>query len=678
MTRDRVAKDSASVVSKQLNSDSDPVNSEPVVSQMAKLRARISRFRHRFRGWPWLIPLLASGVTGMGAFLWLANLPPSPNCERLTLSDSERLYCADQATRKGKAEALSSALELTSNWSKSHPLYTQANRLEDEWSQSILVLARQRMDGGDLDQAVALARKVPQSSEAYREAQNLIDQWQLNWNQGEELVQTAQTAIKEQNWKRATEQVRLLVQLGDDYWQQRADEIVASMAAERKSFQTLKQAQSQANSSTTEDLVAAIQRVSQLNKNQLSQDAVDEKIEQWSQELLEIVQYYQNSGLYEQALAAAQGIPPDSPLSEQALALVQLTKAGTLAEADQLGSYVQALMVVRPLVAENQLLPDEGVAQVEEWEQQVQAFGQLQLAQLFAKIDQPFALKLAIDHAALIETEQPRRVESQTLIAMWQQQIETYGDRQLLVRAQQLAATNTVAGLSAAITAASQRDEPDQPLSAAALDWISKWEEDLERLQDQPILDQAMDLAKTGNLKAAIRTAERIGDDRFLYDDAQVAIAGWLSKVQTAEDRPILNAAEALAREGRLSEAIDKASQIAYGRTLYGEAQALIDEWSAELLPIVPAQPEVVYPSEEPEFEAEPVDPQPAPEPRSVYPPPQAAEPQPPPAVEPPPIVEPPPVDLAPTLEAPAAEPAPDAPAESVPEAPAVEVWPDV
>jgi hypothetical protein len=123
----------------------------------------------------------------------------------------------------------------------------------------------------------------------------------------------------------------------------------------------------------------------------------------------------------------------------------------------------------------------------------------------------------------------------------------------------------------------------------------------VERVQDQPILNQALALAKKGDLNGAIQIAEKIGSERSLYAEAQSNIGQWVAQIQAVEDRPILNDAEALASEGRLSEAINRASDIGPSRAMYGEAQARISDWAEQRRQIEEANRPQPAPAENPE-----------------------------------------------------------------------------
>jgi hypothetical protein len=564
---------------------SDVVKRPALVSRIQATVLKISRWR----SWPWVVVLVVSWLTGVSAFRWLASLPPSPSCNKLltpTMSNADRLDCADRAARKGDVESLSSALKFVGGWDKKDTLYVRASDLADEWSKAMLVLSRRTMDEGDLEQAVKMANLVPESADSYTEAQALISKWQSNREKGQTLLEEARAEIKKQEWTQASLRVRSLVELGDEYWQGRADQLLKEMAVEKEAFKIVYQAESVAQSVgqysrlRPEKLAEAIQLISQIDPKRIARDAGQDKVEEWSQDLLEIAQYQADQGNFEWAVEAAQKIPPSSLAAKDATALMQLGQAEVVAKDDDVIAYLQAWALAQQ-VGDPAIKESESQEKVEEWEQQIRNFGQLELAKLFANVDSIFTYQAAIDHAKLVQTDQPQRVEAQTLIAQWQNQIETYNDRQYIATSRRFAGQKTIPGYQAAIIAA-RKVEIGQPLRIEAQTLVAEWENSIEKIEDQPILDQAKAKAKAGDLDEAVRIARKIESNRALYSDARSEIAGWVAQIQTAEDQPILNEADALASRGSLSLAISKASQIGYGRALYYDARSRISRWAGE------------------------------------------------------------------------------------------------
>ena len=139
----------------------------------------------------------------------------------------------------------------------------------------------------------------------------------------------------------------------------------------------------------------------------------------------------------------------------------------------------------------------------------------------------------------------------------------------------------TIAVLLQAIREAGQVAR-GRALRVEAQTLIAEWLDQIEVIEDQPFLNEANTLASEGKLQEAIAAAEQVQPERALYGQAQTMIKDWTTTIQVAEDRPILDEATARAYEGELSNAIVIASQIAPGRALYNEAQNAIAIWDAE------------------------------------------------------------------------------------------------
>ncbi len=290
------------------------------------------------------------------------------------------------------------------------------------------------------------------------------------------------------------------------------------------------------------------------------------------------------------AIATAQALPLSLPLPPVARDLVWLNRAQTLATLSYAsaspspyslqGQLWIALAQVRqiqansPLYAQTQRL-------IPQLEQQSQDFLQIQLATSIAALHQMPMLQTAIAMMQGIAPGHAQRIYAQTLIAQWRKEIQQIEDRPYLAQAQRLAATGSIPALKAAIAEA-QQIAPKRALRIDAQSAIAKWTRQIQTIEDQPILDQAQALAKQQKLKDAIQMASRIPADRALYQNAQTAIGRWNAQIQAAEDQTILDEASALADRGRLTRAIDLISRIGPDRSLYDEAQRAISRWSVQ------------------------------------------------------------------------------------------------
>jgi len=596
--------------------------------------------RQPFWGWPWLIGFTVSTLTGAGAFLWLSRLPSLPNCSTNVIAETggAGLYCTKEAVEDGNLGVLLSALEKVSQWPQDDPLASQANYLANEWSRIALVIARQKIKAGDLPGAMKIARKIPKSTTVYSEAQANIQSWSQDWQKGQKGYETAQAALKDQNWSLASNQIKQLAQIDSTYWRDRVEALIEQIAAEKQAWGRLRQAQRLAETGVPDDLAAAIRRARQVPADSYAGEQAQAEIEQWSQDLLNLAQAALAAQDWQRATEAAEAIPRSSDAFSKAQDLVQLGQAQTLAEQDQLGAYLHAWALAQQIPS-NRPLSQPARASVTQWESQIQNLGQLQVARWFANLDETFAYEIAMDFAQMVEVDQPRRSEAQTLVAHWRNQVETLADRHFLAQARHLALAGTLDSLRAAIAVASKIDL-GRTLRVDAQTLIAEWQAQTERIQDQPILDRARNLARQGRLQAAIDQAARIDSDRVLYPEAQAAIDRWVRDIQTSQDRPLLEEAIALANQGNLSEAIALAGQIGYDRALYYEAQDYISRWISERAAIEAARSAPEDPAPEPDTEpvtddfevpldVQPFEPETEAEAETEPPPPSSPEPEP-------------------------------------------------
>jgi uncharacterized protein (UPF0548 family) len=524
--------------------------------------------------------------------LWLTTLPPVANCQKLqpTSADTDRLYCAEQAARSGKVESLLAGLALVKSWSADHPLRMRANRAVKEWSKSLLTIARTKAEQGDVAGAIALAKKIPASSPIHAEVQAALLDWQKGQNRGQAIDAVIQTAFKQQDWQTATAKLTALASLDDQYAQQNLTRLRQQLVTERAARQQLQQARQLAARApdSAANIGQAIAQAERVDASSYAHVEAQIDIQTWGQFLLNRLTEQLGQADTAGAIATAQMLPLSLPLPPVARDLVWLSRAQPLAASRlltqspsvQWGQLWVALAQVRQVRADSPLYA-QAKRLMPRLEQQSQDVLQIQLANTVASLKQIPMLQAAIATAQTIQPDRPQRLYAQTLIAQWRKEIQQLEDRPYLTQAQQLATAGTLPKLKAAIAQA-QQIAPGRALRLDAQSAIAKWTRQMQTIEDQPLLNQAKTLAKQKKLKDAIQTATKIRADRALYKDAQAAIGTWQAEIQRAEDQPILDEARALADQGSLSNAINLAAKIGFGRALYGDAQAAIARWSAQ------------------------------------------------------------------------------------------------
>ncbi|PPT06767.1 Chromosome segregation ATPase [Geitlerinema sp. FC II] len=624
---------------------------EQPVSLLARVALSSKKTLDRLWGWPlfWFLVLVGFSSTAMGALVWLFSMPPVPDCKAVsTLApDRERLYCAQQAAESGRLEDLEAAIALVESWPDDHPLQRQGKKFTEQWSNQLLDMARRAALRGELDVALGLLERIPKDSPTYPEAQTTIARWDRGWEQGQHIYNLASEALKNQNWSEAEYQAERLLGIGDDYWsEQRHDKLMAQIAAEKEGRRKLKQARESVQWETPYESEAALRLINAIEADTYARADARSEIEKWSQKVLEMAVAEQQAGNFQRALEAAETIPAEASEYARAREVVVLAESGVLTSSEsnplvkpvstQILTLLEAEALSESLPSDHPL-HDSARRQQPEWESHLQDLFGLQAASAIAAIGQPFALEVALAQAEAIESDRPRRVHAQTLVAYWRKEMERIADRPILRRAERLAELGTIEALEAAIEQAEQI-----PLGRAARPeaqaLIARSRTEIARLEDRPILEEAEKLAQENEFAEAVELAQQIEDDRPLYGEARKAIDRWREEWRLYEDRPILDEAIEYAEEGKLTDAIATAAEIGTDSPIYYEAQGKIGEWLAERdggnrsAPAssdrggTPQTSEPAYeaPAPEPVYEApapEPVYEAPAPEPAYAPPP---------------------------------------------------------
>ncbi len=547
----------------------------------------------------WAVICLAAlglfGGIGISAYFWLAGLPPLPDCTATTpLSpDAHRLYCAQEAARSGKLEDLQAGLNLVKNWSPSHPLYRDAQASLTKWSKLVMLIAHDRMNQNDFKGALDALNQIPSNSSVYPEAQETLAAWEAEWQKGETLYAKAMEAIKQQDWSSAFGYVTELGYVDHDYWRlQQADLLSSQILVQKESQEALKQAKKLAKKLTPEQLGEAIELLQTVAPNTEAWAQAQQLSTEWSQFLAQTALQYWREGNPAMAQELSQQIPITTDLPADAKDLVKFSHAqklveDSLIEAKLSGKQVWALL--EATTAAKQIQPNspvysEAQAKLQNWQAQLQDLQQLQFANWMAELGQKPTLEYAIAEAQHISSDRQRYPQAQSLIQEWQGRIQQLEDLPFLQRAQQFAASQTIEDLQLAIAQA-QVIPSQRSLWTQVQAQVTVWQNQIEKIEDQPMLDRAQKLAKANKLEEAIAAASEIHPDRSLYAQAQAAIEGWKEKMRAAllaEDEAVLTRARNYASQSQLTDAIAAAAQITPGRPLYLEAQAAIGDWLRE------------------------------------------------------------------------------------------------
>ncbi|GCE62360.1 chromosome segregation ATPase [Microcystis aeruginosa] len=493
-----------------------------------------SRYQHRFtwKVWAALFVVVFGGV-GFLATWQLLNMQKSPNCPKIfwpIASASLRLYCAQLSADSRTVAGLLEAIALVEALPEDHPLRSQVNQQVEEWARDILNLAEKDYQAGNLKQAIAKARQIPNNMAVAAIIEERIAKWQETWTEGNEILSKLEENLRASNWNQSFRLAVDLLNLNNEYWATvKYNEAIAKITVAREDSSKLDNA----------------------------------------------FNLFARGGLnnWFKVIEEARKIPASSYAYEEAQKLIAKTE-------DKLKEYAERLIerkqwqALRDLA--NQTPKDLKIkADVTDW-------SLLSEAALDAETGTVDGLEAGILGLEQIDASRPLHQTALAMKERWQLQVQ---DLKILSEARDLAQAGTIEQYSAAIAKAGEVPR-NNPLWSQAQQEIGSWNRQIQVIEDRPILERAREIAIPGDinsLSSAIIQARAIGKNRVLYRDAQREIRDWQARIERMEDQPILDQAQALANLKDYSTAIETANQIPPGRTLSSEASQNIRRWRREL-----------------------------------------------------------------------------------------------
>ena len=487
---------------------------------------------------PWqvwaMILILLSGGLSLTAFSSLLMLPKATNCPRIfwpIASASMRLYCAQLDADRGNVEGLLRAVELVEALPLDHPLRPEINRNVEDWAEEILNLAEKDVQAGRLAQAIQVARKIPTHSKAHEKVELKIERWQAIWQKGNESLAEIDNQLRKSNWDYAFRTAIGILNINNQYW-------------------------------STVEYAKAIKKIQLAHEqsNQLNAAFATEKeggLKNWLA-----------------SLDQAAEIPKDSYSYQDAADLIQKNKAQIISYVYDLieGQNWKKLQTVVEQVGARPLLKQN----VAKWQVFLNAVSN-------TESDTPEGFQNAAITLGQISEKDPLYNKAESLIERWNLESK---DLVYINKASELAKLGSINDYHAAIAQVEQI-APNNPRASQAGHLRDKWQAAIEVIEDQPIIDRAEAIVQERqdiiSFHEAITQARAIGSDRALYKQAQNKIYKWQVEIEKIEDQPFLNQANSLADAKDYSRAIDTASRINSGRPLYEETQGKIRRWRREI-----------------------------------------------------------------------------------------------
>jgi hypothetical protein len=411
-----------------------------------------------------------------------------------------------------------------------HPLRSQVNQQVEEWARDILNLAEKDYQAGNLQQAIAKARQIPNNMAVAAIIEERIAKWQGTWTEGNEILSKLEENLRASNWNQSFRLAVDLLNLNNEYWATvKYNEALAKITVAREDSSKLDNAFNLFARGGLDNWFKVIEEARKIQASSYAyQEAekligkTEDKLQEYAERLIERKQWQALRDLANQT-------PKDLKIKEDVTDWSLLSAAALDAEAGTVDGLEAGIL---------------GLEQID-----------------------------------------PSRPLHQTALAMrerWQLQVQ---DLKILSEARDLAQAGTIEQYSAAIVKAGEVPRTN-PLWSQAQQEIGSWNRQIQVIEDRPILERAREIALPGDINSlsnAIIQARAITNNRVLYRDAQREIGDWQARIERMEDQPILDQAQALANLKDYSTAMETANQIPPGRALSGEASQNIRRWRREL-----------------------------------------------------------------------------------------------
>lgn len=538
--------------------------------------------------WQLLSVILAVsfGTVGFIATTALLRLPSNPSCNRVSLffsSATNRIYCAQLQAEKNTVDSLLKAITLLEVLSPNHPLRNELNRHIEEWSNDILVLAENELNKGKLDEAIAIARKIPSQVENYNSIEEKIAQWTKTWDKAEAIQEEVETELKNSQWNKAFLVAVKFLNINNDYWQNtKYQETVKTINLAREESKQLDGAYITLRAGGIDNLLKTIETASLIAPSSYSYTEATKLIKGAEEKITAIVEEFVDNRDWNDLSDLAAKIPDKSSLKNQARNWTIMASAGNNANLGTVSGMELAIAEAEQIPSDSTLY-NKSRELTQGWIAQKEDLTYLANARDLARSGQVGDLNAAIAKAQLVSNENPLYREARQEIRQWQKDIQIQEDKPLLAKAEELAQGNNIQSWQNAINQASQI-KSDRALYTEASNLSREWRRNIERVEDQPVLEQAIALGNNNNYQEAVNTASRIGRGRALYSDAQNQIRQWRREINAQED---LQRAYQTAQNNdpqSLSSAISIVRRIPSSSTVESQSRQALNRWSEQLL----------------------------------------------------------------------------------------------
>ncbi|MDY6783578.1 MAG: chromosome segregation ATPase [Cyanobacteriota bacterium] len=525
----------------------------------------------------WAIAVL--GLTGTAGFIAtsaLFKLPTLPSCPTLFLplaSASMRLYCAQLSADKQTTYGLLKAIELVEDLPPEHPLREEINRNIEQWSVQILDLTDEKFQNGDLEEAIADARRIPKYVEAYKLVKERIAKWQSVWDKADKIIAESEKLMLDAKWALAFRKASELTSLGNRYWTTtRYPQLIETIRVAQEESGKLDKAFALLKRGGVDNLLEAIEIAEEIKPDSTARKEAQKLVVEAGDKLLELAMARLEAGDWSTVMEIANRVPARLDIQEEITDLNNLAEAGSQAGVGTISGLEAAIEAAkavppgRPLYAKAQRL-------VGRWQLEIQDVQTLTKAEELASSGGTNYLRAAIAQARLVPRSHPRHRAAQGKIAEWTRQIQAIEDRPTIERADRYASSGNTEDIRQAINETRSIDS-SRPLYQEAQERSRRWQEEIDN-SSRPVVENAGDLV-----------VEEAAPSRSASPPSNRPTARTIDRSEL-QDRSDLNRAIQIASQrtpSALSEAIRIAQQVPSDSVLRNQSVQRANSWSEDLL----------------------------------------------------------------------------------------------
>lgn len=144
------------------------------------------------------------------------------------------------------------AITLLESLPEDHPLRGEISQRIETWADGILDLAERTFHAGQLSEAIAMARRIPNHTAAAQIVNERVTEWNQIWDEADALYQSAETDLTNLAFQDAFNKATQLLSIRNDYWKTvKYDELTTKITAARTDLNKLGEAKRLASQRTS-------------------------------------------------------------------------------------------------------------------------------------------------------------------------------------------------------------------------------------------------------------------------------------------------------------------------------------------------------------------------------------------------------------------------------------------